>query len=70
MIIYWTSRLDFVNDVQCSDEDIAFFFLEGPRSRSYGRTAALRLIVQLCGEDEHKDDHFFLFFPSNGAPVE
>jgi hypothetical protein len=26
--------------------------------------------VQLCGEDEHKDDHFFLFFPSNGAPVE
>jgi hypothetical protein len=31
-----------------------FFFLvgEGPRSRCYGRTAALRLIVQPCDEDE------------------
>jgi hypothetical protein len=27
-------------------------FLEGPRSRSYGRTAALRLIVQPCDEDD------------------
>jgi hypothetical protein len=25
---------------------------EGPRSRSYGRTAALRLIVQPCDEDD------------------
>jgi hypothetical protein len=33
-----------------------------PRSRSYGRTAALRLIVQPCDEDEEKDDQFFLFF--------
>jgi hypothetical protein len=31
---------------------------EGPRSRCYGRTAALRLIVQPCDED----DQFFSFF--------
>ena len=40
---------------------IDFFFGEGPRSRSYGRTAALRLIVQSCDEDEGKDDVFFYF---------
>jgi hypothetical protein len=34
---------------------------EEPRSRSYGRTAALRLIVQPCNEDEEKDDYFFHF---------
>jgi hypothetical protein len=34
------------------------YFLEGPRSRCYGRTAARRLIVQPCDEDEV----FFLFF--------
>jgi hypothetical protein len=45
-------------------------FLEGPRSRSYGRTAALKLIVQHCDEDEEKDDQFFFIFSSNGAPVE
>ena len=49
--------------------DTLFFFGEEPRSRSYGRTAALRLIVQLCDEDEEKDDHFFIF-PTNAAPVE
>jgi hypothetical protein len=40
----------------------AFFFLsgEGPRSRRYGRTAALRLLVQPCHEDDDDD------FPSNG----
>jgi hypothetical protein len=26
---------------------------EGPRSRCYGRTAALRLIVQSCDEDDY-----------------
>jgi hypothetical protein len=31
---------------------------EGPRSRSYGRTTALRLIVHPCDED----DQFFSFF--------
>jgi hypothetical protein len=45
------------------------FFLRGvgPRSRCYGRTAALRLIVQPCDENEQ------LLLPSftiNGAPVE
>jgi hypothetical protein len=46
------------------------FFLsgEGPHSRRYGRTAALRLLVQPCDEDD--DDNFFCPFPSNGAPVE
>jgi hypothetical protein len=34
------------------------FCLERPRSRSYGRTAALRLIVQPFDEDEEKDDQF------------
>jgi hypothetical protein len=29
-----------------------FIFLEGPRGRCYGRTAALRLIVQPCNEDD------------------
>jgi hypothetical protein len=33
------------------------FFGEGPRSRCYGLTAALRLIVQSCDED----DSFFVF---------
>jgi hypothetical protein len=47
---------------------IFFFCGEGPRSRSYGRTAALRLIVQPYDEDE--DDDYFCPFPSNGAPVE
>jgi hypothetical protein len=37
--------------------DYAFYYLgggggEGPRSRWYGRTAALRLIVQSCDEDD------------------
>jgi hypothetical protein len=47
------------------------FFLhgEGPHSRCYGRTTALRLFVQPCDEDEV--EQFFLpSFTSNGAPVE
>jgi hypothetical protein len=37
---------------------VPFFFLnaEWPRSRRYGRTAALRLIVQPCDEEEEDDD--------------
>jgi hypothetical protein len=56
----------------CNHISWNFFFGEGPRSRSYWRTAALRRIVQPCDEDEEKDDVFFFFFifPSNGAPVE
>jgi hypothetical protein len=34
----------------------SFFCGEGPRSRCYGRTAALRLIVQPFDEDEEKED--------------
>jgi hypothetical protein len=38
-----------------------FLFIdEGPRSRRYGRTAALRLIVQPC--DEGEGDDYFLSF--------
>jgi hypothetical protein len=42
-----------------ADSFFFFFFFcgEGPRSWSYGRTAALRLIVQPCDEDE--DEQFF-----------
>jgi hypothetical protein len=47
-----------------------YFSGEGPRSRYYARTAALRLIVQPCDEDEEKDGVFFFIFASNGAPVE
>jgi hypothetical protein len=45
-----------------------FFCGEGPRSRRYGRTAAMRLIAQPYDEDE--DDDYFCPFPSNGAWVE
>jgi hypothetical protein len=31
---------------------------------------SLKAFVQICDEDEEKDDNFFSFFPSNGAPVE
>jgi hypothetical protein len=37
-----------------------FFCGEGPRSRRYGRTAAMKLIVQPYDEDE--DDDYFLSF--------
>ena len=42
-----------------------FFCGERPRSIRYGRTAAVRLIVQCC----NKDDSFFVF-TCNGAEVE
>jgi hypothetical protein len=42
---------------------------EGPRSRRYGRTAALRLLVQPCDEDDN-DYYYFSPFPSNGALME
>jgi hypothetical protein len=45
------------------------FFLEGSRSSSYGCTAAVRLTVQPCDEDQRWSVFFFIF-PSNGAPVE
>jgi hypothetical protein len=36
-----------------------FVFWEGPRSKCYGRTVALRLIVHPCDENEEKGDQFF-----------
>jgi hypothetical protein len=50
---------------------MSFFFKhgEGPRSRCYGRTTALRLFVQPY--DEAEDEQFFLpSSTSNGDPVE
>jgi hypothetical protein len=44
-----------------------FFCGEGPRSRCYGRTAALRLIVQPCAEDEEKD--FFFQWSTGGMKL-
>jgi hypothetical protein len=38
---------------------VDFFSSEGPRSRRYGRTAAMRLLVQPYDEDE--DDYFLSF---------
>jgi hypothetical protein len=35
---------------------------EGPRSRDYGRTAAMRLIMQPCDDDEDDEDDYFLSF--------
>jgi hypothetical protein len=46
--------------------NIIFLRGEGPRSRCYGRTTALRLFVQPCDEDEQ----ILPSFTSNGAPVE
>jgi hypothetical protein len=45
----------------CSMQLCFFFSGEGPRSRSYGRTAAMRLIVQPYDEDEDDDDYFLSF---------
>jgi hypothetical protein len=33
-------------------QPIYIIFFDGPRSKCYGRTAALRLIVQPCDEDD------------------
>jgi hypothetical protein len=41
---------------------LVFFSGEGPRGRSYGRTAALRLLVQPCDEDADDDYYFFVLF--------
>jgi hypothetical protein len=45
-------------------DNLTFFCGEGPRSTCYGRTAALRLLLQPCDED---DKFFFAVFPCNGA---
>jgi hypothetical protein len=40
----------------------AILFGERPRSRRYGRNAAMRLIVQPCDEGEDEDDYYVLSF--------
>jgi hypothetical protein len=59
MLLLVKSKFDVAGGI------VLFFGREGPRSRSYRRTAALRLIVQPCDEDQ-----YFFIFTSNGAPVE
>jgi hypothetical protein len=49
---------------------VRVFLIEGPRSRCYGRTAALKDFVQPRDKDEEKDDQFFFIFHFNGAAVE
>jgi hypothetical protein len=49
---------------------INFFCGKGLRSRRYGRTAALRLVVQPYDEDEDDDDYYFCPFPNNRTPLE
>jgi hypothetical protein len=49
-------RTRYLLKKDCCMELFSFFCGEGPRSRSCGSTAALRLIVQPCDEDEEKDD--------------
>jgi hypothetical protein len=47
--------------IKAQSVNMKFFFSDaGPRSRRYGRTAALRLLVQPCHDDE--DDDYFLSF--------
>ena len=70
LLIFMDKNCTFVGcfaiycDLKESKPDVkqGVFFLrgEGPRSRCYGRTAALRLIVQPCDED--KDEQFFTKF--------
>ena len=66
-IIYWAKWLLITPNRRLqTDTKQAFFCGEGPRSRCYGRTAALRLIVQPCDEE----DLIFFGFPCTRAPVE
>jgi hypothetical protein len=57
-----TRKINRVSDVL----RLISFRGEGTRSRRYGRTAALRLLVQPCDEG----DYFFSVLPCKGAPVE
>jgi hypothetical protein len=49
--------------------DLRFFCGEGPRSRRYGRTTTLRLLVQSYNE-EYYYYYYYYPFPSTGAMVE
>jgi hypothetical protein len=54
-------------DRRCNGYVLAGVTGEGPRSRRYGRNAALRLFVQPYDEDK---DNYFLSSPSRGTPME
>jgi hypothetical protein len=56
--VYCAVRTESSNRIQVT----VFLFGEGPRSRRYGGTAALSLIVQPCDKDEEKYDQFFSSF--------
>jgi hypothetical protein len=61
----WARKTLLLSDLFTNNTSVnlsSFFLIyEGPRSRRYGRTAALRLIVQPCDEDED-DDYYSLSF--------
>jgi hypothetical protein len=54
MMALWAETGKLIMDCKC----MFFFSGEGPHSRRYGHTAALRLLVQPCDED---DDDFLSF---------
>jgi hypothetical protein len=51
-----------VTNLRCSARtllngvSLLIFCGEGPRNRRYGRTAALRLLMQPCDEDDDDDE--------------
>ena len=49
--VYATAEILFRVFLNWPLDEGFFLFNEVPRSRCYGRTAAFRLIVQLCDED-------------------
>jgi hypothetical protein len=51
-----------VNTKSNGNSDFLFVSGEGPRSRRYGRTAALRLLVQPCDEDDDDDDDYYYYY--------
>jgi hypothetical protein len=59
------SRPHTDNSIFTPEQQICFSG-EGPRSRRYGRTAALMLLVQPC-DDYDNDCYVFVLSPSNGA---
>jgi hypothetical protein len=52
--------------VPLSAPPCSFFCGEGPRSRYYGRTATLRLLVQPFDEDDEKDEQFLSWMKLTG----
>jgi hypothetical protein len=56
------ARRSYIKEYMKEYRIVDFFFSgEGPRSRRYGRTAAVTLLVQPCEEDDNDDDYFLYF---------